>query len=340
MQANYFMTQRARLAVGHRSWIASLALVVLTACSGTAHPPQRDEGGANEQAKTSAAPPVGIVEITPEMQRALQFKIETLRSVTAPRQISGYGRVLNPQPLAALVNELDAARASAAASDEELYRVESLERQNTASMRAVQAADATAVRNRTLAESLRDSLELSWGSTLVRRADLATLVHALVTQDRLVIRVDLPAGAGASVEPRRARLASLADPGRTVEAEYLGPAPTTDPQLQGRGFLFLTSNNPLQLTAGSAVSASLELVGGTIHGVFLPNSAIVRYETQTWVYRQRSPASFVPVPVSLGAALPGGWLITDGLHPNDRIVAQGAQVLLSEELKPETRLAD
>lgn len=340
MLGNSFKIQSCLPSVGRRSLIALLALVVLTACSGTAHPSQGDEGGGNEPAEASATAPSGTVEVKAEMQRALRFTIESLRTATAPRQIFGYGRVLDPQPLAASVSEWSAAQAAAAASEEELHRVESLEKQNTASMRAVQAAEATAVRNRTLAQSIRDSLELSWGRTLVRRTDLAALVQALVAQSRLIIRVDLPAGEGASTEPRLALLTSLADPHSTLEAEYLGPAPTTDQELQGRGFLFLTSNNPLQLAAGAAVSAALELAGGGIHGVFLPHSAVVRYEAQTWVYRQRSPTSFVRVPVSLGAALPGGWLITDGLQPNDRIVTQGAQVLLSEELKPETRLAD
>ena len=110
--------------------------------------------------------------------------------------------------------------------------------------------------------------------------------------------------------------------------------------MQGRGFLFLTENNPLKLTVGAAVSASLELAGEGTRGVFLPDSAVLRYEGATWVYRQRSPTSFVRVPVSLGAPLPGGWLIVDGLRANDRVVTQGAQVLLSEELKPQTRLAD
>ncbi len=339
MLAICLMTRRLRPPALLGRLIAVLALVALTGCS-RAHLPQGDEGGGNAPAKATTPKQSGTVEVRPEVQRALQFKIEPLRIATAPRQISGYGRVLDPQPLVALVSEWVAARAAAVSSGEELQRLKRLEKENTASMRALQAAEAAAVRDRMLAQSIRDRIELSWGSTLVVRADLAALVQALVAQDRLIIRVDLPDGQGASIQPQRARITSLLNPERTLEAEYLGPAPTTDPQLQGRGFLFLTSNNPLGLTAGAALTASLELVGTGIQGVFLPDSAVVRYEARTWVYRQRSPTSFVRVPVSLGTALPGGWLITDGLHPNDRVVTQGAQVLLSEELKPETRLAD
>ncbi|MGH8261817.1 MAG: hypothetical protein ACREUG_19230, partial [Steroidobacteraceae bacterium] len=324
----------------HRPLLAVLALAVLTACSGSAGPSQGDAGGSNEHAEPSSAAPSGIVEIKADMQHALRFKIEPLRTATAPREISGFGRVLDPEPLATAVSERESARASALASTQELHRLQSLEKQNTASMRALQAAEAAAVRDRMLVQSINDRIELTWGRALARRPDLAELVQALVAQDRLIVRVDLPGGEGASIDPRGARLNPLAGPERTQDADYLGAAPTTDPGLQGRGFLFLTGDNRLKLTVGTEVSASLELADEGTRGLFLPDSAVLRYQGKTWVYRQRSPTSFVRVPVSLGTAVPGGWLIVEGLRPNDQVVTQGAQVLLSEELKPETRLAD
>jgi multidrug efflux pump subunit AcrA (membrane-fusion protein) len=88
------------------------------------------------------------------------------------------------------------------------------------------------------------------------------------------------------------------------------------------------------------VSASLELGGEALRGVLLPDTALVRYDTRTWVYVQKDATTFARTPVSLGPPLPGGWLITQGLRAADRVVTQGAQVLLSEELKPQTSLPD
>jgi len=127
---------------------------------------------------------------------------------------------------------------------------------------------------------------------------------------------------------------------RPAVSEFLGLAPATDPQLQGRGFLFLTRGNSLHLTPGAAVSASLELGGEVLRGVLLAESALVRYDTRTWIYVQKDATTFVRTPVLLGPPLPGGWLITQGLRAAERVVTQGAQVLLSEELKPLTSLPD
>jgi multidrug efflux pump subunit AcrA (membrane-fusion protein) len=181
---------------------------------------------------------------------------------------------------------------------------------------------------------------LSWGRTVSRRADLTGLIRALTSLDRVIVRVELPVGEGPAVQPKAARLMGLTESGKSIEAEFLGPAPATDPQLQGRGFLYLTRDNPLIFTPGAAVSASLELGGEALRGVLLPDTALVRYDTRTWVYVQKDATTFARTPVSLGPPLPGGWLITQGLRAADRVVTQGAQVLLSEELKPQTSLPD
>lgn len=316
-------------------------LILLAGCSDRGdHDSGESQGRPKEQAGTSNANSPGTVELKADVQRMLHLKIERLGAASAPQEIAGYGRVLDPAPLAAAVSEWATARAASVASEQEFERLKMLQKQNTASVRALQAAEAAAVRDRLLVESIRDRVALSWGRTLSRRADLTGLIRALTLQDRAIVRVELPVGEGPSVQPQGARLTALTEPGKAMEAEFLGLAPATDPQLQGRGFLFLTRDNPLNLTPGAAVGASLKLGGEALRGVTLPESALVRYDTRTWVYVQKDPTTFVRTPVSLGPPLPGGWLITQGLRAVERVVTQGAQVLLSEELKPQTSLPD
>jgi len=314
-------------------------LILLAGCSDSGdHEPSESQGRTQEQTSQSTSP--GTVELKTEIQSALHLKIEPLRSASAPQEITGYGRVLDPAPLAAAVSEWAAARAASGASEQEFERVRMLQKQNTASVRALQAAEAAAVRDRLLVESIHDRIALSWGRAVSRRDDLTGLIRALTSQDRVIIRVQLPVGEGPTGRPQGARITALTEPGRTIETQFLGPAPGTDPQLQGRGFLFLTRDNSLNLTPGSAVSASLELGGDAQRGVLLPESAVVRYDTRTWAYVQKGATTFVRMPVSLGPPLPGGWLIMQGLRGAERVVTQGAQVLLSEELKPQTSLPD
>jgi len=331
----------------HRLWIWSclLSISLLVACSnsreeksGTAQsdPPP----GATSSAGKPAPKSPGTVEVDREMQQALHLKIEPLAAATHSAEAPGFGRVLDPTSLITDVNEWTTARAAASASEQELARTKMLQAQSTASVRALQAAEAAAVRDRLVAQGLRDRIELSWGRSVAGRADLAQLTHALSSQERVIVRVDLPAGEGSVIQPHGARLGALTGSGAPLEAEYIGRAPNTDPQLQGRGSLFLTAANPLQLAAGEAVTAFVELAGPSLHGVFLPESAIVRHGEESWVYVQTAGTRFVREPISLETPVSGGWLITQGLRPQEPTVTQGGQMLLSEEFKPEVMVDD
>ncbi|HWM68258.1 MAG TPA: hypothetical protein VNO35_16830 [Steroidobacteraceae bacterium] len=324
-----------------RSLTYVLILVALVGCSERGdHERSDSQDRTKEPAPASQSNSPGTVELKEDVQRALRLTIEPLSAASASPTIPAYGRVLDPAPLAAAVSEWATARAASVASEQEFERVTMLRQQNTASVRALQAAEASAVRDRLLVESIRDRVALTWGRTLARRADLTRLVQALASQDRVIVRVELPVGEGPSAQPQGARLTSLSEPGKAIEAEFLGRAPATDPQLQGQGFLFLTRDNALNLAPGAAVSASLELGGEALRGVFLPDLALVRNDTQTWIYVQKDPTIFTRTLVALRSPLPGGWLVTQRLRASDRVVTQGAQVLLSEELKPQTSLPD
>jgi membrane fusion protein, multidrug efflux system len=311
-------------------------LILLVGCSGSGDPDEPKKANS----ETPKAQSSGTVELKTDMQEMLHLKIESLSAASAPQELTGYGRVLDPTPLAAAVSEWAVARAAAMATDQELERTKILAKQNTASVRALQGAESTAARDRLLVQSIRDRISLSWGRVIARRTDLTGLLRDLTAQNRVIVRVEVPVGEGPTDQPQRARLAALSDPAETIEAEFLGPAPATDPQLQGQGFLFLTRGNALNLTPGAAVTAYLELGGEPQSGVFVPASALLRYDSQTWVYAQKSETSFLRTPVSLGLSMPNGWLITQGVRADDRVVTQGAQALLSEELRPQTRLPD
>jgi len=81
------------------------------------------------------------------------------------------------------------------------------------------------------------------------------------------------------------------------------------------------------------VTAYLTLPGEGQAGVTLPRNAIVRFNGTTWVYRQISEDSFERIEVTLNSPLDNGWFVHEGLKPADKVVATGAQQLLSDELK-------
>ena len=249
----------------------------------------------------------------------------------SPEQ-KGYGRVLDPAPLAALVTELAAAQAAYTASSTERARLQTLEGQGNASTRALQTADAAALRDRLAIQSARERLTLSWGKAVADLKELPAFAQALTSLEAALVRIDLPVGETMKESPAGARIATLSGP--SSEAEYLEPAPSVDPQMQGRGSIFLLKPNSLRLTPGESVVGYLKLPGEPVAGVIIPREAVVRTEGAGWVYVLNAAGdAFTRVEVHLDRPTAAGWFVAKGVTAGDFVVVTGAQQLLSIELK-------
>src|ERR1041385_8378094 len=89
-----------------------------------------------------------IVTLDREMQKRMGLKTEAVKASRMTPELKGYGRVIDPAPLAALSLDLTSAQATYVASDKEFERLKLLNAQKTASDRALQAAEASAQRDR------------------------------------------------------------------------------------------------------------------------------------------------------------------------------------------------
>ncbi|HWV98243.1 MAG TPA: hypothetical protein VNZ64_00995 [Candidatus Acidoferrum sp.] len=274
-----------------------------------------------------------ILTLDAAIQKAMGLQTAALAAAQLNPEMKAYGRVLDISPLASLVAELITAQAANDASQAELKRLKTLAVQNNASERAVQAAEAAAVRDQTQVESARLRLVTTWGSGISERKDLPAFVQSLGSLASALVELDVPAGQSLATTPTGARLLTLSDQANPLAAEVIGLAPMVDPQLQGRGFLLLVSPNPSRLTPGAAVSGFLLLSGEPASGVALPRNAIVRFNGRTWVYLQTGEETFQRTEVNLVSPLVQGWFVREGVKPQDKVVTVGAQQMLSEELK-------
>jgi hypothetical protein len=240
--------------------------------------------------------------------------------------------VLDPAPLAALVTEEAAAQAAYTASSSELARLKTLEGQGNASARALQTAAAAAVRDITAVQSVRQRLILSWGKAVADQKDLPAFIQSLLSLDAALVRIDLRAGENLQVPPADARVAALS--GQFSVAQFLGPAPNVDPQMQGPGFIFLINPNSLRLAAGASVAGYIRVPGKPLAGVVIPRDAVVRAEGAGWVYVLNAAGdTFTRTEVALDRSTEAGWFVTKGVAAADRVVVAGAQQLLSFEIK-------
>lgn len=273
-----------------------------------------------------------VIKMDDEAQGNMGLLVTKPEAGQLSPELKSYGRVLDPTPLAALLTELASVRAASTASSNEYARLKVLAGQGNASERALQTAEATALHDQLAIQSARERLALSWGKVVAARSDLAAFVQELASQDAVLVRLDLPAGEELKAPPLGARVFNLS--GSSAEAEYLGSASTVDPQMLGRGSIFRIKPNALRLLPGEAVTGFIKILGEPIHGLIIPNNAVVRTEGAGWVYVLESGGdSFTRIGIALDHPLETGWFITKGVTTNQYVVTTGAQTLLSEELK-------
>lgn len=274
-----------------------------------------------------------VITLDAATQKVMGLQAAALSPAQLKPEVKAYGRVLDASPLVSLAAELTVAQAASEASQAELGRLKTLAGQNNASERALQTAEATATRDRAQVESARLRLLSGWGSTIAARRDLPAFVQSLGSLASVLVELDLPAGEAAQTTPTSARLLTLADDGKPIAAQLIGPATTVDAQMQGKGFLFLVTPNASRLAPGAAVTGFLSLPGEAQSGVVVPREAVIRFNGTTWIYVQTGDDTFQRTEVALDRPLENGWFIAAGLKPQDKVVIVGAQQLLSEELK-------
>ncbi|MGO8931156.1 MAG: hypothetical protein ACLQU3_30235 [Limisphaerales bacterium] len=273
-----------------------------------------------------------VITLTSKTQKDLGILLKSPTAFQMSPELKGYGRVLDPAPLVALITELASAQASYSASSSEVARLKTLAGQGNASARALQTAEAAASRDGVTIQSARERLTLSWGKAVADRTDLSAFIHDLSSLETALVRIDLPVGETLKEPPAGARIANLS--GASVDAALLEKAPSVDPQMQGQGFLFLLRPNSLRLTLGEAVAGYLKIPGEPLAGVIIPREAVVRTEGAGWVYVMNSAGdAFTRVEVALDHPTEAGWFVTKGATASDQVVVMGAQQLLSIELK-------
>ena len=118
-----------------------------------------------------------VITMSDKTQKDLGIQVKSPAAFQMSPELKGYGQVLDPAPLAALITELASAQAAYTASSNELARLKTLEGQGNASARALQTAEAAAARDLLAIQSARERLALSWGKAVADQKDLPALVQ-------------------------------------------------------------------------------------------------------------------------------------------------------------------
>lgn len=158
--------------------------------------------------------------------------------------------------------------------------------------------------------------------------------------DRLLARVDLPAGETTDPSVSAARIVPVGYDNRSLPAQRATLAAAVDPRTQGLPFLFRLAASGLPLRPGMAVKAYLVAPGQNRKGVIIPRPAVVRLGGKAWTYVQLSEDRFTRREVPTDYPAGNGWLASAGFSAGERVVSSGGQVLLSEEFKSQIQIGE
>ena len=291
----------------------------------------RRPAAGQPEAKPASADIAAGHAATPQQAEALGLKFAAPETVRQAPEVQGFGRVLDPAPLVAVFAEIETARVAATASEKEFARVKQLHAENSnASAQALETAEAAMQRDRAQLAAAQARLLVGWGRALAHQTDLAALVGDVAAGEAALVRIDLPSGDAPAQPPAVARVGPLANAGELQEVAVLGSAPSADPQAQGTGYLALWRTNPLP--PGAALRAVLATGGEPKDVLVLPRSAFVRHQGAVFIYVQNKEGGYTRRLVTIGAELPAGQVVAEGVAAGDQVVVTGAQQLLATEL--------
>lgn len=122
-----------------------------------------------------------------------------------------------------------------------------------------------------------------------------------------------------------------------VTGSFVGRAPRIDPRMQSASYFYIATAN--SLTPGMNLLALMP-TKNIVEGVFVPQSAVVWWQGKAWIYVQKKELQFARREIQTDRTVSGGFITHTGLTQNDQIVVEGAQMMLSEELRSQIQVGE
>ncbi len=300
---------------------------------------------ASQHASQLNGPPV--IALGAAAQRQTGIATVTLQNIPYQKQVRAYGIVLDPQQLTDLSNNYANAKAQVRTAEAKLNvsqaafaRAEQLFKdQKDISAAQFQLAEGTLRVDeaaRAMAESqlvtVAASARQAWGPVLGQALiDNSPMVVRLIERKEFLLQVTLPLGESLSSPPTIAFVQS--NSGQRHKIQFLSSATKTDPRIQGVSFFFIApaANDIL---SGMNIRAFLPS-GLPVEGVVVPKAAVVWWHGRAWVYVRTAPEKFTRREIATDSSTGTGYFQSKEFSAGDEVVVTGAQMLLSEEFRPQ-----
>ncbi len=290
----------------------------------------------------------GLVRINDAISPYAGVKVLTLKTVQFFPESRALAKVMDLRPLLALRNRYNQvlaayhlAKVEVAAATQELARLTklakstgSVARKNVTEARiALQKAKAALRGHEIALQSVKDEAIQTWGPVITRwlLEDKDKEWQRLLSHQDSLLFVTLPVGVLLSPEVSFIKVSTDGLRRSARKAYLVSPAVTTDKLLQGETYFFKTVTGKLR--TGMRLDAWVPQSNTVLKGIFIPDHAIVWNEGQAWIYIQVGENQYQRLKLASPLPAAGGVFVQQGVQAGDKLVIQGAQMLLSQEFK-------
>jgi hypothetical protein len=304
-----------------------VALLLLSACGKSEQPAEAEKEGAQAPGVTLKAEEIAGLGITVQPATAARFE----------SRVSGYGVVAALDTIAQADSDVLTAQAAAAQSQAAVARARSLATGEEAAISREQlevaqskaAADAAALALARRKTEAAFGLHSPWRDSASRQA----VMRRLASGDAVLVRVTFPATGGAV--PKLLEISRMGIDAKSWTTRTVWNAPA-DAAVPGRSFYALVEAS--DLAQNERVTASIP-TGQAQAGAKISAKALVFGESGAWVYVQTAPTTFLRTRVDTGRPLDDGYFV-NSVKPGDKVVMDGAGLLLAHEINPSTEVEE
>jgi hypothetical protein len=313
-----------RLIRSRSNILALAALLLLSACG--------KDAGEKPEAKDKDADTAGVTLKAEEIQ-SLGLTVQPAMAAQFQGQISGYGVVTALDAIAQADSDFLAAQATAAQSEAAAARARSLSTGEEAaiSREALEAAQSKAAADQAALALAGRKREAAFGLNAPFRepAARARVMREFASGAAVLVRVTFPATGGEA--PRKLVISRMGADAKSWASTTIWDAPA-DPTVPGRSFYAIVHGS--DLAQNERVTAAIPS-GQAQPGAKIPSHAVVYGESEAWVYEQTGPRTFLRTQVDISRPMDDGYFVGN-VKPGQKIVVDGAGLLLAHEVNPST----
>ena len=312
---------------------AIAALLLLSACG---KDNDDKKAGAKEDADTPG------VTLKAEEIRSMGITVQPAVAARYQGQVSGYGVVTALDTIAQADSDFLAAQAAASQSAAAAARARSLATGEEAaiSREQLEAAESKATADQAQLALARRKSEAAFGLNAPFRdaGSRARMMQELGSGAAVLVRVTFPATSGEA--PAKLVISRMGPDAKSWTSTTIWDAPA-DPSVPGRSFYAIVRGS--DLAQNERVTAAIPS-GQAQSGAKIPAHAVVFGESEAWVYLQTAARTFLRTKVTTDRPLNtgqggDGYFVTN-IKPGDKVVVDGAGLLLAHEVNPSTEAED